>query len=105
MAWTPTIGDDGRATAQTNLLDGINSRRGFAFNEEINELEKDKTQFISMLMAYNRKAVNDPDHKYQEHRPAWLDGRKFYMGTALSTSAANSGDAFANTAVEKTAGG
>jgi len=27
------------------------------------------------------------------------------MGTALSTSAANSGDAFANTAVEKTAGG
>ncbi len=91
MAWTPTITEGARATAETNLLNGVNSRRGFDFDTQITELEPNVTPFISTLMAYKRKAVNDPDHKYQEHRPAWLDDKYVELNDTISCSATYGG--------------
>jgi hypothetical protein len=107
MGYTPEITPDARVSAQTNLLNGIDSRRGFSVDENIHELLPNKAPFISTLMAFKRKVVNDPDHKYFEHRPAWLDGRTFYSGTsgAPACSATLSGKRFANWTVQKTEDG
>ena len=105
MAFDPTINSGARGTAQTNLLNGIDSRRGFSFDSQITELEPNVTPFVSTLMAYKRMAVNDPDHKYLEHRPAWMDNRQFYSGAAVACSATYAGEAFANWAVQATVDG
>jgi hypothetical protein len=87
MAFSPTITEGARATAETNLYNGVSSRRGFSFDTQITELEPNVTPFVSTLMAYKRKAVNDPDYKYQEHRPAWLDSKYIALNDTISCSA------------------
>ena len=96
MAFTPSITEGARGTAQTNLLNGISSRRGFSFAEQITQLVPNAAPFVSTLLQYKRKSVNDPDHKYQEHRPAWLDNRYVELNGALACSATYAGKTFDN---------
>ena len=106
MAFTPTITTVARATAQTNLLNGIDSRRGFGFEgEQFAELITDVAPFTAMLLKASRVAVNDPDKKYMEHRPSWLTGKTFYANEAIACSATHTGQSFATIDVELTAGG
>jgi hypothetical protein len=100
MAYDPTINSGARGTAQENLLNGINSRRGFSVDYKIGELEPNETPFVSTLMGYKRKSVNDPDHKYLEHRPAWLDNRKVYSTTTVACSATYAGKAFTSWTID-----
>jgi len=86
MAWSPTIIEGARGTAQTHLLDGINSRRGFSFDSQLTQLVPNEAPFLSTLLKYKRISVNDPDHKYQEHRPAWLDDRYVSLGGSITCS-------------------
>jgi len=99
MAFSPTITEGARGTADTNLLNGIDSRRGFSFDTQITELEPNVTPFVSTLMAYKRKAVNDPDFKYQEHRPAWLDSKYVELNDTIACSALYGGDLEASVTV------
>ena len=102
MAFDPTINSGARGSEQTNLFNGIDSRRGFSFDNQITKLVPNEAPFVSTLMAYKRKPVNDPDHKYMEHRPAWLDNRSFFSdaSNAPACSATYSGKAFDNWKVQ-----
>jgi len=91
-----------RSTGQTNLLNGIDSRRGFNFDGEIHELIKDTSVFTAMLMKYNKVHVNDPEKRYQERRPSWLK-KNFFTHAAIACSTQHAGQTYSAVAVSNEA--
>ncbi|RKX18223.1 MAG: hypothetical protein DRP35_09615, partial [Candidatus Zixiibacteriota bacterium] len=100
MAFSPTITEGSRGSADTTLLDGVNSRRGFSFDKKLYKLVPNAAPFVSTLMMYKKKSVNDPDHKYLEHRPAWLDDKYVELNGAVACSSTYGGRTFTATVTE-----
>ena len=104
MAWSPTLGAGARASAQTLLYDGLNSRRKFNFKDELFQLVPNSTPFTTLLMNARRMSVKDPEDKYYEHRPSWLVDRKITAGAAIACAATDSGQAFTNKTISDATG-
>lgn len=107
MAWTPTFTAE-RFTNQTNLLNGIDSRRLFNADGKIHQLDPRQAPLLTMLFAkLPEVGVNDPDFKYYEERPYWTDKYLFYAaGSPANTmTSAAVGASTGAWAVEATVGG
>lgn len=88
--------NSGNKSVYTSASVMYEDRRVFGLGDKVAELVPEATPFLTLLRSLEKYDVDDPDHKFLEHRAHWLDNLTYSVSKAYTLTSVSQGTAVTN---------